>query len=229
MKRFENRPCGSGGALWAALRGLLRAALWACSGHASSRTPGARSVASRGAHVNPPSGGLGPPMRTLTHLVEPGHSCPGSTSRAQLRIDGLTLPPRGPRCRKPPQADASSRAICDGTRQTAARRVTHVLRCGSRAHVNPPGGGLGPPTRTLTHLVAAGHSGPSSTSRAQLRIDGLTLPPRGPRCRKPPQADASSRAICDGTRQTAARRVTHVLRCGSLAESLTCCDAGRAR
>ena len=217
MKRFENRPCGSGGALWAALRGLLRAALWARSGPASNRAPGARSVASRGAHVNPPSGCLGPPMRTLTHLVAAGHSSPGSTSRAQLRIDGLTLPPRGPRCRKPPQADTSSRAICNGTRQTAARRVTHVPQCGSLAHVNPPSGGLGPPTRTLTHLVAAGHSCPGSTSRAQLRIDRLTLPPRGPRCRKPPQAGASIRAICDGTRQTAARRVTHALRCGSLA------------
>ena len=213
MKRFENRPCGSGGALWAALRGLLRAALWAYSGPASNRAPGARSVASRAAHVNPPSGSLGPPMRTLTHLVAAGHSGPGSTSRAQLRIDGLTLPPRGPRCRKPPQADASSLAICDGTQQTAARSGSAP----GGAHVNPPGGGLGPPMRTLTHLVAAGHSGPGSTSRAQLRIDGLTLPPRGPRCRKPPQADASSLAICDGTQQTAARRVTHALRCGSLA------------
>ncbi len=201
--------------MWAALRGLLRAALWARSGPASNRAPGAL----RGAHVNPPGGGLGPPMRTLTHLVAAGHSGPGSTSRAQLRIDGLALPPRGPSCHKLPQVGASSLAICDGTQQTAARRVTHALRGGSRAHVNPPGGGLGPPMRTLTHLVAAGHSGPGSTSRAQLRIDGLALPPRGPSCHKLPQVGASSLAICDGTQQTAARRVTHALRGGSLAPS----------
>ena len=176
MKRFENQPGGSG----------------ARCGRHFGRLSGGVLRGLRGAHVNPPGGGLGPPMRTLTHLVAAGHSGPGSTSRAQLRINGLTLPPRGPHRHKPPQADASILAICDGAQQTATRSGG-VLRGLRGAHVNPPGGGLGPPTRTLTHLVAAGRRGPRSTSRAQLRIDGLTPPPRGPRCRKPaPSASQSA-------------------------------------
>ena len=36
-------------------------------------------------------------MRTLTPWVERGQVCPYSTSRAQLRTEGLTQPPMGPR------------------------------------------------------------------------------------------------------------------------------------
>ena len=181
MKRFENQPGGSGARCGRHFGPLSGGRSGACSGGVL-----------RGAHVNPPSGGLGPPMRTLTHLVAAGRRGPRSTSRAQLRIDGLTPPPRGPHRHKPPQADASILAICDGAQQTATRSGG-VLRGLRGAHVNPPGGGLGPPTRTLTHLVAAGRRGPRSTSRAQLRIDGLTPPPRGPRCRKPaPSASQSA-------------------------------------
>ena len=35
-------------------------------------------------------------MRTLTPEVERGQVCPYATSRAQLRIEGLTQPPMGP-------------------------------------------------------------------------------------------------------------------------------------
>ena len=38
-------------------------------------------------------------MRTLTRSVERGHPGPHSTSRAQLRMSGLTPPPEGPSCR----------------------------------------------------------------------------------------------------------------------------------
>ena len=38
-------------------------------------------------------------MRTLTRSVERGHPGPRSTSRAQLRMSGLTPPPEGSSCR----------------------------------------------------------------------------------------------------------------------------------
>ena len=40
-------------------------------------------------------------MRTLTPWVERGQVCPYSTSRVQLRTEGLTQPPMGPRHRRP--------------------------------------------------------------------------------------------------------------------------------
>ena len=45
---------------------------------------------------------MGPFMRALTREVEHGHPCPRSTSRAQVRMKGLTLPAQGPSCRPLP-------------------------------------------------------------------------------------------------------------------------------
>ena len=50
MKRFENQPGGSGAR---------------CGRHFGRLSGGVL----RGAHINPPGGGLGPPLHTLTHLV----------------------------------------------------------------------------------------------------------------------------------------------------------------
>ena len=58
-------------------------------------------------------------MRTLTRSVERGHPGPRSTSRAQLRMSGLTPPPEGSSCRpfvrllvRPPGTPTASAKCC---------------------------------------------------------------------------------------------------------------------
>ena len=63
-------------------------------------------------------------MRTLTRSVERGHPGPRSTSRAQLRMSGLTPPPEGSSCRplvrplvRPPWDTYREREVLPAPRQ----------------------------------------------------------------------------------------------------------------
>ena len=80
-------------------------------------------------HAHPMGGGLGPFMRALTREVEHGHPCPRSTSRAQVRMKGLTLPAQGPSCRPLPHMIIATATIVRSREATLAT-------C-SRAHPHP--------------------------------------------------------------------------------------------
>ena len=81
-------------------------------------------------------------MRTLTRSVERGHPGPRSTSRAQLRMSGLTPPPEGSSCRplvrplvRPPWDTYREREVLPAPRQ-APRQAPLIVTVGILPYIS---------------------------------------------------------------------------------------------
>ena len=106
-------------------------------------------------------------MRALTREVEHGHPCPRSTSRAQVRMKGLTLPAQGPSCHPWPHM-----IIATATQSARAKQRGHLLtRSSAPGPSRPHVGGKDVPDNEPTRRAKLAARSPSGRHRHNRQIN----------------------------------------------------------